>query len=72
MTRVQGTRAIVGICHMQVCAVADATDEEILAVCNAENRSGTELGWTTVHRSGRSAPVPCADDPTRLHIMVNC
>lgn len=37
MDRVLVIRTFVGICHMQVCAVNDATDEEILAVCNHAN-----------------------------------
>ena len=42
----EGKRVIVtkfynGLCGMQVCAVHDATDEEVLAVCNRENPSGT-------------------------------
>lgn len=73
--RVMVTRPVVGIWHMQVCAVADATDEEILTVCNRENPSGTSLGWTTVERSPEgepTAPVACANDPTRHHLLVSC
>lgn len=78
MDRVIVTRAFVGIAHMQVCAVTDATDEEILAVCNRENPAGTERGWSTVCRGdsdfwGQTAPVPCASSPDhRLHFMVAC
>ena len=80
MKRVEITRGIVGICHMQVCVEADASDEEILAVCNAENPSGTSLGWTTVYRKPSSedsllkdsGPVTCAGDSKRLHILVAC
>ncbi|MCH8135376.1 MAG: hypothetical protein IIB77_05285, partial [Proteobacteria bacterium] len=43
--RVIITKAMVGICHMQVCAIDDATDEEILEKCNAENLAGTKNGW---------------------------
>lgn len=75
--RVIVTRPVYGVCHMQVCAAKDATDEEILAVCNAENQSGTEHGWSTVCRTdsdvwGPTAPVVCADHPDRLHILVAC
>ncbi len=81
--RVVVTRGMVTICHMQVCAVADATDEEILTVCNRENPSGTTSGWSQVIRTAPEdselwgpgealAPKPCADDPTRLHILVVC
>ncbi len=77
MARVIVTRAIQGIAHMQVCAVSDATDEEILDVCNRENPSGTSQGWATVCKCdddfwGKVAPVKCADDPTRTHFMVGC
>ena len=72
--RVMITRPVLGICHMQVCAVSDATDEEILNVCNAGNPSGTSLGWCRVHRTDEkaAAPVPCGDDYERLHILVSC
>jgi hypothetical protein len=77
MPRIVVTRSIVGIAHMQVCAEADVTDEEILAVCNRENPSGTEYGWSRVCRAddefwGKTAPTPCADDPTRTHFLVAC
>lgn len=70
--RVIVTKPMVGVCHMQVCAVADATDEEILDVCNRENPSGTTHGWSEVVREGDGAPVPCADDPGRRHFLAVC
>jgi hypothetical protein len=70
--RILVTRAMCGICHMQVCVVKDATDEEILEVCNRENPAGTSLGWGTVCRGDEHAPVICDDDPERLHLMVSC
>jgi hypothetical protein len=75
--RVIVTRAIMGICHMQVCACKDATDEEILATCNSENPSGTQNGWSVVCHAddefwGKLAPVKCEDDPERIHYMVAC
>lgn len=79
--RVLVTRAIVSICYMQVCAAKDATDEEILAVCNRENPSGTQAGWSDVIRGEREPscvlpekylPVQCADDSERLHLLVGC
>jgi len=77
MDRVVVTRAICGVAHMQVCAAKDATDEEILAVCNRENPSGTTGGWFHVRKEnhefwGRVAPVQCADDSNRMHFMVAC
>lgn len=75
--RVVITKAICGIFHMQVCAVQDATDEEILARCNCDNPSGTSHGWSKVFRVddefwGRTAPVECAQGGGRVHFMVGC
>lgn len=77
MPRVVVTKPIVGIAHMQVCAVADATDAEILAVCNRHNPSGTTHGWAMVCRAddefwGKVGPTACADDPARTHLLVGC
>ena len=81
MERVMVTRAMMGIAGMQCCAVADATDTEILAVCNRENPSGTRNGWSSVVRSvivdnmfrGEQAqPVTCGDYPDRQHLIVLC
>lgn len=83
MERVIITRCMVGICHMQVCAVNDATDEEILEKCNRENPSGTSHGWGTVVRTVEKdggifddpsmLPKPCADhSETRTHFLVAC
>lgn len=77
--RVVVTRIAVGIVHMQVCACKDATDEEILAVCNLENKAGTSNGWAKVCRNtepeefwGPTMPTQCADDPNRIHFLVAC
>ena len=76
MDRVIVTKAFLGICHMQVCAVEDSTDEEILRVCNKENPSGTTLGWCSVVRSDakepKRNPVACAQEPGRTHFLVAC
>lgn len=79
MEKVIVTRPMIGICHMQVCCDKDATDQEILDVCNRENVSGTSNGWALVIRKldadsifQTPGPVQCADDPNRLHIMVAC
>jgi hypothetical protein len=77
MDRVTVTQYMMGLCHMQVCAVPDATDEEILAVCNRENPSGTAGGWSVVRRAddaswGPVGPVQCESDPTRMHFLVAC
>jgi len=66
---------------MQVCAADDATDAEILAVCNRENPAGTQNGWSHVIREtddsklgqeANKAPVACADHPGRTHFLVVC
>jgi hypothetical protein len=69
------TRPFCGLCHMQVCVKGEATDEDILRVCNRENPSGTVAGWRVViHETigGIAGPGPCADDPTRTHFLVGC
>jgi len=78
MNRIIVTRPIVGICYMQVCAEKDATDTEILEICNRENPSGTTAGWVRVVREVKfegeenKLPVQCADNPNRLHFLVCC
>jgi hypothetical protein len=81
MDRVEITQSMIGLCHMQVCAVVDATDEEILTICNSQNPSGTSMGWVSVLRNPEDGffgkgddlkPKQCQDDPNRLHILVAC
>lgn len=79
MDRVIITAPIIGPAHMQVCAVSDVSDEEILEVCNRQNPSGTQLGWARVHRANdpgglieKTAPVQCAQHADRTHFLVNC
>ena len=76
MKKVEITSTFVGICHMQVCVARDATDEEILEVCNRENPSGTTNGWSQVVREDEERPqmepVQCQDDPNRIHLLVAC
>ena len=76
MNKVIVTRQMIGICYMQVCAESDATDEEILEVCNRENPAGTRNGWMTVARDNeedsRLRPVSCDDDPNRKHFIIIC
>jgi hypothetical protein len=76
---VEGKRVVVtipfhGLTAMQVCAVDDATDQEILDVCNKENKAGTTNGWVRVYRSeGKPiSPGPCAEIPGRTHFIVCC
>ncbi len=80
MGRVEITKYVYGLTMMQVCAVKDVTDEEILEVCNRLNPSGTEAGWTFVAREvdekrmifKNHLPVPCDDNPDRLHFLIVC
>jgi len=80
--RVQVTNFFIGLCGMQVCAVSDATDEEILSTANRENPSGTEKGWSVVLRtkeqlqkydlSENCLPVTCSDDSNKTHFLLMC
>lgn len=80
MPRVQVTKSLLGLLSMQVCAVSDATDEEILEVCNRERPSGTMIGWAKVIRDPdgdlgeppESAPVNCEECDGRIHFVVLC
>ena len=76
MERVEITRFMMGICHMQVCAVHDATDEEILDEANKQNPSGTTNGWVQVvredHENEDLHPVVCEEDMDRRHFILIC
>jgi len=81
MDRVIVTNPFCGFAHMSVCAANDASDAEILAVCNAKNPAGTLNGWCDVVRfadengftTPNMLPVACADHPNeRTHYMVAC
>lgn len=75
--RVEVTIPFLGLCFMQVCAVKDATDEEILEVANYENPSGTMNGWVKVAREDNEDrinlwPVDCEEDKDRRHFIIIC
>jgi hypothetical protein len=82
MDRVVITAPVVGICHMQVCAVPEVGDEEILEVCNQGNPSGTTHGWSHVIRENEPSsdfwpiekfkPVQCSMHPEGKHSQVVC
>ena len=81
-SRVLVTRRMMGLLAMQVCCVEDATDKQILDVCNQDNPCGTSNGWCNVINSkkdalklfsdAKAAPVKCDDTPGRLHKVVLC
>jgi hypothetical protein len=80
--RVMVSRPMVGLFAMQVCAVDDATDEEILEVCNRDNPCGTSLGWCKVIRKegdvpedsagNKGIPCPCVAAHGRTHFLITC
>ena len=80
--RVFITLPYAGLRAMQVCALPEATDEEILEKCNRENSQRVTGGWHTVVRSRPharechvdedAAPGACEDCPGRLHKIVLC
>ena len=80
-TRVVVSNSFCGLFAMQVCAVKDATDEEILAVANRDNLCGTTNGWCYVIRKidpehdwiqEKHLPKQCEDNPDRMHFLVGC
>tara|TARA_R100000750_G_C2274023_1_gene68596 strand:+ start:138 stop:374 length:237 start_codon:yes stop_codon:yes gene_type:complete len=73
LQRVKITKAFLGIVHMQVCVVDDASDEEILEFCNCNNAAGATNAWTKVIRDseeGPFAPVKCMENEGRTHLVV--
>lgn len=76
MDRIEIINPFLGICHMQVCAEQDATNEEILQVTNRENPSGTSNGWVEVAREDYKdenlRPVMCGDYENRKHFILIC
>ncbi len=68
--------AVFDRCRMAVCAEVDATDEEILDLCNRQNPIRTPGGWFEVARTERAwvdrrfLPVPCCKHPGRVHFLV--
>ena len=76
LARVIVTNPMIGLIHMQVCAVKDATDEEMLEVANKENPAGTSNGWGIVLRGSaeheNQRPVQCDSHPDRLHFILVC
>lgn len=75
LPRVEVTRSNERRTMLGVCAVADATDEEILTACNEADPQLTP--WSRVIRENtpgfepRSRPFPCPDYPGRVHLLVD-
>ena len=76
MNRIEITKPMIGICYMQVCAIHDVTDEEILEYANEHNPAGTENGWVEVaredHKDSNRHPVVCEDNIDRRHFILIC
>lgn len=76
MAKVVVASPMVGICHMVVCCEVGSKSDEILAVCNSQNPSGTSMGWCTVYKKNAKdkskRPVKCNDYENRLHVLVSC
>lgn len=71
-----------GFRAQQVCVLPEATDEEILKACNAENPQLVTGGWHTVVRDEEhakelgvdetAAPGKCVECEGRLHKIAIC
>jgi len=78
MNKVIVTKSFIGLCYMQVCAEENATDKDILSICNSENPSGTSGGWQYVIRENdknyepKFYPVKCSDFQNRKHFIIVC
>lgn len=74
MERVVVTHTVMGPCAMQVCAVNDATDREILDTANQKNPVDLPRGWCLVARDGGKpdSPVACPEDKGRTHFVLFC
>ena len=80
--RVCVTLPFAGLRAMQVCVLDGVSDEEILEVCNRENRQLISGGWHTVVRDKAhakelgvdesAAPGKCADCQNRWHKIAIC
>jgi hypothetical protein len=80
LKRVEVISDYYGLTCMQVCVVHDASDKEILGVCNRENPSGTSAGWNKVVRKLEDVSWAvegsllghCKDFPERIHFLIFC
>lgn len=62
-----------GLCYKSMCAVADASIDEIEAEAGP---SGTRRGWKlsedTHFATGQTNPCPCDQEEGRLHYLLSC
>lgn len=80
--RIITTMPFAGLRAMQVCAVADVTDEELLAFGNKDNPQMVTGGWHHVVRSVKdckklgvnenAVPGDCKECPGRKHFILVC
>ena len=80
--RVLVTMPYAGFRAMQLCAVADATDEELLAECNKDNPQLVTGGWHHIIRSledckkhginENAVPGDCVECKGRKHFIAVC
>lgn len=64
-----------GLCYCSACASKELTREEVEALVNRLNPSGTSHAWEISEEpfaSGAPNPSPCNDGPGRLHYLLVC
>jgi hypothetical protein len=63
-----------GPLSLQVCCHASATGEQIQAAANAAEFAGTTGGWfvSDTDKTGDPKRVTCAQDDTRVHVVLHC
>ena len=70
------TQPFVGLLYMQVCAYGEVSPERVQERANELNPAGTRNGWFIITEDnedhGPKGPVQCAQDPARVHWMLNC
>jgi hypothetical protein len=69
------------LCVMQVCAYGETPPERIEQRANELNPPGSSAPWQIIWGNGdegdvlngpNKAPIPCQDDPARLHYLLSC
>jgi hypothetical protein len=58
---------------VQACAPAHLSDEEIAESVNRQNPTGIASRWSVCDPGhGDARRVACADDPSRVHVVLSC